>query len=124
VNDHDIRAAHARVAALRRRLAAPASRCPKREAIHLIGLVERLAAGLAASRTLNAEQFHYRELYDSLARDWNGVARVIRDVGIEVGQRADQRWHWCYDGRTGSAPTVAEAYAAALAAAGAVRVEP
>ena len=88
MNDHDIRAAHARVAALRQRLAAPASRCPKREAIYLIGLIERLAAALAASRTRNTEQFHYRQLYDILASDWNGVARVIRDLGIEVGQRA------------------------------------
>lgn len=82
----------------------------------LLALIERLCAALDEER----QRENYTIAYVALAEDWNGVCAMMRELGIEATQPMHSgAWHWRYGDQLGAAPTTAQAWRAALLAAGA-----
>lgn len=113
VNTREIRA---EVAQLRAQLEEPGTRCGKRQAIHLIGLVERLADALDEAR----KREDFIDLYANLVKEWNDlVGGLHREFRIVVSQPTPlglSQWHWRAGEQSGLAPTMAAAHLAGLRA--------
>jgi hypothetical protein len=103
------------IAQVRAALTEPGARCPKRQGLHMIGIIVHLCDALDTARLLAAHAADDQRLYAALVTDYNGIVAALRAIGIEVAQPAgSDAWHWRYGGRSGKAATIAEAYAAAL----------
>jgi Zn-dependent protease with chaperone function len=77
--------------------------------------VRRLCDALDRARIELRQRETYQDLYAALVTDYNGIVDALRAIGIEVAQPAgSDAWHWRYGGRSGQAPTIPAAYAAAL----------
>jgi hypothetical protein len=115
----DTREARSQAAAMRLALEEPGARCPKRQALHLVGITERLAAALDEAQTTLIRRDSYTEPYARLVAEWNALSDGLRDLGIHVAQAyPGTAWHWAYAGRSGSEATIPAAYLAALRSAG------
>lgn len=121
----DTREARDLVAPLRTELEQPGARCSKRWGLVLIGWVERLADGLDTARHELYQRDDYQRLYGALVEDYNGLIEVLAYFGITASQpMGTEGWRWRYGELEGEAPTVAEAFKAALICADCAPADP
>lgn len=97
---------------LHRALCQPHARCTVGQGRWL---ADKLMWALTAVRSLDASLRQEQELYATLAADWNALIAVLAEErGITVIQPMGGTWVWRVGDASGSAPTIAEAYRAAL----------
>lgn len=102
-------------AALRAQLAEKGARCGKRQALALLGLIDRLADALDDARREMRQRDDLTTPYATLVEEWNALVAGLREMGVEVSQPSGMAWRWRYEGESGYEPTMAGAFLAGLA---------
>jgi len=111
--------ARAATGEVRGTLAVLGSRCPRRTALRLCALIERLADALDDAQREMRRRDDLTTPYATLVEEWNALVAGLRDLGVVISQPAPgPAWRWGWGGQSGEAPTMAAAYLAALRSAG------